>query len=197
MMRVTRPLILASTSPYRRALLERLGLPFTQESPLVDEAALPGETPEALVLRLASAKARAVACRHPEAIVIGSDQMAVLGEQILGKPGSPERACAQLAMLSGQSVRFLTGLAVISQAQEQHLAEVVPFVVQMRQLSTAEITDYVARDNPVDAAGSFKSEGLGIALFERMEGEDPTALIGLPLIRLTQMLAACDVKVLG
>lgn len=196
-MHISRPLILASTSPYRRALLERLGLPFIQESPSVDETALAGECPEALVLRLAKAKAMVVAKRHPEAIVIGSDQMAVLGQQVLGKPGSPEAAIAQLSMLSGQSVRFLTGLAVSCQAQGQHLAEVVSFTVQMRQLSTAEIADYVARDNPVDAAGSFKSEGLGIALFERMEGEDPSALIGLPLIRLRRMLADCGVRVLG
>lgn len=196
-MHINHPLVLASTSVYRRTLLERLGLPFTQESPQIDESALPGESPESLVQRLASAKAEAVAHRHPEALVIGSDQMAVLGDQVLGKPGSPERAKAQLATLSGQSVRFLTGLAVVSLALGQHHVAVVPFTVQMRRLSAAEIADYVARDNPVDAAGSFKSEGLGIALFEHMDGEDPTALIGLPLIRLTRMLSDCGIRVLG
>lgn len=190
------PLILASTSPYRRELLARLGLPFTQEASGVEEAPLPGEAPEALVSRLALAKAAAVAARHPEAIVIGSDQMALVDGEVLGKPGTPALAQAQLRRLSGQRVRFLTALAV--QCPQQGALQVtVPYEVQMRTLSEAEIADYVARDNPVDAAGSFKSEGLGIALFAGMYGDDPSALVGLPLIHLTALLSRCGCRVLG
>lgn len=190
------PLILASTSPYRRELLARLGLPFTQEAPGIEETPLPGEAPEALVSRLALAKAAAVAARHPEAIVIGSDQMALVNGEVLGKPGTPAQAQAQLRRLSGQRVRFLTALAV--QCPQQGALQVtVPYEVQMRTLSEAEIADYVARDNPVDAAGSFKSEGLGIALFAGMHGDDPSALVGLPLIRLTALLSRCGCRVLG
>lgn len=190
------PLILASTSPYRRELLARLGLPFTQEAPGIEETPLPGEAPEALVSRLALAKAAAVAARHPEAIVIGSDQMALVNGEVLGKPGTPAQAQAQLRRLSGQRVRFLTALAVQC-PQQGALQVIVPYEVQMRTLSEAEIADYVARDNPVDAAGSFKSEGLGIALFAGMHGDDPSALVGLPLIRLTALLSRCGCRVLG
>lgn len=191
------PLILASTSPYRAALLRRLDLPFTQVAPGVDESARAAEAPDALVRRLALAKANAVAQQYPDAIVIGSDQMALARGELLGKTGSMEGARHQLRALSAQRVRFLTGLAVVHRAANRILQDTIPFEVRMRALSDAEITDYVQREMPVDAAGSFKSEGLGIALFESMHGEDPSALIGLPLIRLHQFLRECGCRVLG
>lgn len=191
------PLILASTSPYRAALLRRLDLPFTQVAPDVDESPQQGETPDALVRRLALAKAEAVARRHPDAIVIGSDQMAVAGGELLGKAGSVEGARNQLRKLSAQRVRFLTGLAVLHRASGTVLQDMIPFEVRMRTLREAEILDYVEREMPIDAAGSFKSEGLGIALFESMHGEDPSALVGLPLIRLHQFLRDCGCRILG
>lgn len=191
------PLILASTSPYRAALLRRLDLPFTQVAPGVDESARAAEAPDALVRRLALAKANAVAQQYPDAIVIGSDQMALARGELLGKAGSMEGARHQLRALSAQRVQFLTGLAVVHPAANRILQDTIPFEVRMRALSDAEITDYVQREMPVDAAGSFKSEGLGIALFESMHGEDPSALIGLPLIRLHQFLRECGCRVLG
>lgn len=183
-----RPLVLASTSPYRRELLARLGVEFTTARPDVDETPLPGEAPEALVARLARAKAQAVAAAHPEALVIGSDQVAVLDGAILGKPGSHERAREQLLRASGREVRFLTGLALCD--GERCAVEVEPYGVVFRTLSEGQIERYLRREQPYDCAGSFKSEGLGIVLFERLEGEDPNALIGLPLIRLVRMLEA-------
>lgn len=184
------PLVLASTSPYRRELLARLGLPFGTDAPEVDETPLPGEAPEALVRRLSEAKARVVAARHPGAVVIGSDQVAVLDGEVIGKPGSFERARAQLRRASGRTVDFLTGLAVLDTRDGRLRLEVVPFRVVFRPLSGARIEAYLRRDEPYDCAGSFRSERLGVALFERMEGEDPTALMGLPLIRLVRMLEA-------
>ena len=179
-------LILASTSPYRKVLLQRLQLPFQQVPPLFDEAE-PGVMPaETLVLHNTTGKADSVLTRYPDAKVIASDQLAVCGDVVLGKPGTKEQACAQLALLSGKSVTFLTGLALFSQRERR--SEVIPFQVFFRELSKDEIMNYVEQENPVDCAGSFKSEGLGIALFERMQGDDPTALIGLPLIRLSQWL---------
>lgn len=175
-------LILASTSPYRRELLARLRLPFATEAPDFAEAAPGSMEAAALVEHNTLGKARAVAARHPGATVVASDQVAVCAGQMLGKPGSVEQACRQLAMLAGKSAVFLTGLAVIDAGRESF--ECVPYTVVFRKLSDAEIRAYVEREMPLDCAGAFKAEGLGISLFARMEGEDPTALIGLPLIRL-------------
>ena len=178
-----RKLILGSTSAYRRELLERLRLPFSVESPHVDETALPGESPAALACRLALAKAEAVAARFPEAVVIGSDQVADLSGQALGKPGNHARAVQQLQRLSGNVVVFQTAIAVVCRAtgfSEQALA---PVEVTFRTLSDTEIENYLQAEQPYDCAGSAKSEGLGIALLERIDNDDPTALIGLPLIR--------------
>jgi len=181
-----RPLVLASTSPYRRELLQRLQLPFTQERPDFDEASAGSMPPAELVRHNTLGKAHAVLAHHPHSRVIASDQIAVSDHHVLGKPGTPERAIEQLAMLAGKSVEFLTGLALVEAEQERF--EIVPFSVQFRELSREEIEAYVRAENPVDCAGSFKSEGLGIALFESMHGDDPTALIGLPLIRLSAWL---------
>jgi septum formation protein len=189
-------IVLASTSSYRRALLARLGLPFRAIAPVADETPLPGESPEHLVRRLAVDKARSVAPGCPGALVVGSDQLAVLDGERLGKPGTHERAVAQLLRASGHRVEFLTGLCLLDPSAGEAQVDVVPFAVQFRALDRHQIERYLAREEPYDAAGSFKSEGLGIALFERMEGTDPTALVGLPLIRLTSMLAAAGVDVL-
>jgi len=178
-------------------LLDRLGLDFTTCSPETDETRLDGETPKELVLRLSEAKARTGATQGGSVLVIGSDQVAVVGDTVLGKPGTTERACAQLAQLSGQRVTFLTGLCPFNSAQQRAQVDLVPFTVVFRKLSTQQIENYVQREQPLNCAGSFKSEGLGAALFERMEGDDPTALIGLPLIRLVSMLEAEGVAVLG
>ncbi len=181
-------LVLASSSPYRRALLARLGLPFSVMVPAVDESPRRDETPERLVRRLAQAKAQAVAAG--EALVIGSDQVACCHDQVLGKPGDLQRACAQLEQVSGQRVEFLTGLALLNPRSGAVQVDCIRFRVYFRTLSRAQIEGYVAREQPLDCAGSFKSEGLGIALFHRLEGDDPTALVGLPLMRLVEMLAA-------
>lgn len=185
---MTQPLVLASTSPYRRALLERLGLSFTIDSPLVDESSRPGEPPQVLVLRLAEAKANAAAERHPEALIIGSDQVACIDGQVLGKPGNRERAITQLEQASGRMVVFQTGLCLLNAATGRTQTLVEPFHVHFRRLSRRRIEAYLDREEPYDCAGSFKSEGLGIALFARLEGDDPSALIGLPLIRLITLL---------
>jgi septum formation protein len=192
----TREIVLASTSPYRRELLARLGLPFQTVAPNTDEARLPGETPDALVRRLAEAKARSVASESPRALVIGSDQVAVLDGEVLGKPGSHERAVEQLTRASGRRVEFVTGLCLLDAGTGEASVEVVPYAVVFRRLDPRQIDHYLVRERPYNAAGSFKSEGLGIALFDRMEGEDPTALVGLPLMRLTALLAAAGVDVL-
>lgn len=199
---MTRPrLVLASTSPSRRELLARLGLPFETVAPDVDEAQLPGESAERLVLRLAESKARAVAHRFPDALVIGSDQVAGLAgephDAILGKPGTRERAVEQLSHASARTVVFRTGLCLLRTADGTAQTACELFKVHFRHLSAAQIEAYVERERPFGCAGSFKSEGLGITLFERLEGADPNALIGLPLIRLVDMLAAAGVEVLG
>lgn len=181
-------LILASTSPYRRALLERLGLPFTVEAPEVDEAPLPGEPPTERALRLAIAKAETVALHHRDAVVIGSDQVAAAGGVVLDKPGTVERACQQLRHLSGSQARFHTACAVRWHNTGFSVNHLETVTVAVRDLSPAEIENYVAREQPLNCAGSFKSEGLGIALFSRIESEDPTALVGLPLIWLAGAL---------
>lgn len=192
------PLILASTSRYRAELLARLGLPFESAAPDVDETPLPGEPADKLVARLSLAKARAVAARADKgSLVIGSDQVAVLDGTILGKPGTEANAKDQLARLSGRTVRFLTGLCLFNTATGTHQVRVVETPVRFRKLSAAAIADYVQREQPLDCAGSFKSEGLGIALFETIGGTDPNALIGLPLIELCTLLADQGVAILG
>jgi septum formation protein len=181
---------LGSTSRYRRELLARLGLPFTTAAPDVDETPAPGEAPRALALRLALAKARAVAAQHPQAVVIGSDQVADLAGQPLGKPGSHERATAQLQRMRGHTVTFQTAVAVVCQATGFEQVELAPVQVRFRSLSDAEIERYLRAEQPYDCAGSAKSEGLGISLLDAIDSDDPTALIGLPLIRTCRMLRA-------
>ncbi|PTA73427.1 MULTISPECIES: Maf family nucleotide pyrophosphatase [unclassified Stenotrophomonas] len=179
-------LVLASTSRYRRELLQRLGLPFDCARPEVDETPLRGEAPQALAVRLAAAKAAEVAARHPGAWVIGSDQVADLNGQPLGKPGTVEAACAQLAAMSGQTVRFHTAISLTRDGES--LAALDMTEVRFRTLEQAEIARYVAAEQPLDCAGSFKCEGLGISLFEAIDNRDPSALIGLPLIALCGLL---------
>ncbi|MDQ2075670.1 nucleoside triphosphate pyrophosphatase [Marinimicrobium sp. ABcell2] len=183
-----RPLILASSSPYRRQLLERLGLPFSSQSPDVDERPAPGEPAKALVKRLAEAKARALSEAHPGKLIIGSDQVAVLDGQILGKPGNFERARAQLLAASGRSVEFLTGLCLLNTDTGTCHVHCEPFRVHFRDLSPQQVEMYIKKEEPYDCAGSFKAEGLGIRLFQALEGRDPNALIGLPLIALIDLL---------
>lgn len=194
-------LVLASTSRYRKSLLDRLGLPFETIAPEVDETPQPQEPAERLVSRLSKAKALAVAERLTDALVIGSDQLAVIDGEILGKPGSEEKARAQLARLSGREVTFLTGLCLARAGSSPGPAsadfELIETPVRFRTLSRSQIADYVAREQPLDCAGAFKSEGLGIALFERLGGDDPNALIGLPLIALCSMLERAGLPVLG
>ncbi|WP_028239995.1 Maf family protein [Stutzerimonas azotifigens] len=184
-----RPLLLASSSPYRRELLARLGLPFEHASPDIDETRLPDEAPDALVRRLAESKARALAARHA-GLIIGSDQVAVLDGRVLGKPHTFERAREQLKAASGRTVRFLTGVALLDSVSGNVQVDCVPFDVHFRELGDATIERYLRKETPYDCAGSFKAEGLGIALFRRTEGEDVTSLVGLPLIRLVDMLLA-------
>jgi MAF protein len=181
-------LILGSSSPYRKELLLRLGLDFSTSSPEVDETAQLEEKPQQLVVRLAELKARTVGITHPGALIIGSDQVATLEGKILGKPGNYETAFEQLSFTAGKSVEFLTGLCLYNSANGKIQTHCEPFRVKFRPLSNEEIRSYLLREQPYNCAGSFKSEGLGIALFEAMEGEDPNALIGLPLIRLISML---------
>lgn len=189
-------LVLASTSPYRRALLGRLGLTFTTASPEVDETGASDEPAEALVTRLAEAKARAVAPTHPEALIIGSDQVAVIDGRVLGKPGNREAAIAQLERASGKMATFYTGLCLFNAATGRARTVNEPFRVHFRNLTPDQIAGYVDLEKPYDCAGSFKSEGLGIALFARLDGDDPNALIGLPLIRLVELLQAEGLDVL-
>lgn len=181
-------LILASTSAYRHALLQRLQLPFEALSPQVDESPRPGESCRALAERLALAKAHAVARSHPQAIVIGSDQVADLQGRPLGKPGTRARAAEQLSAMSGQKVVFHTALAVVRPATGFERVVCVPVTVHMRSLSAREIEAYLDKENALDCAGSAKSEGLGIALMQALSGDDPTALVGLPLIQTAQLL---------
>lgn len=181
-------LVLASTSPYRRELLSRLGLPFSVASPDTDESPLPGEAAETLALRLAEAKARAVAPAYPQALIIGSDQVAIANGKIYGKPGTHERAVAQLQELSGQSVNFYTALCLYDSRNDSRQICGVPTQVKFRSLSTSEIENYLAREPAYNCAGSAKSEGLGIALLDSLSGDDPNALVGLPLIALCAML---------
>lgn len=192
----SRPLVLGSTSRYRRELLARLQLPFEVAAPDVDETSLPNETPLALAQRLALAKAQAVAARFPQAVVIGSDQVADLNGLALGKPGSHARAVQQLQSMRGQTVVFHTALAVVCQANGFVQQDVAAVRVVFRDLSDAEIDNYLRIEQPYDCAGSAKSEGLGIALLDRIDSDDPTALIGLPLIRTARMIRAAGVRLL-
>ncbi len=188
-----RPVVLGSTSRYRRELLSRLNLPFEVASPDVDETPAPGEAPRDLALRLAVAKARAVAAQHPEAVVIGSDQVADLAGQPLGKPGTHERAVQQLRQMRGQTVIFQTAVATVCQASGFEQVDIAPVEVRFRDLSDEEIERYLRAEQPYDCAGSAKSEGLGIALLDAIHSDDPTALVGLPLIRTCRMLRAAGV----
>lgn len=192
---MSQTLILASTSPYRRELLHRLGLPFEVASPQTDESRWPGESPEAMALRLSEAKARAVAVAHPDALIIGSDQVATVDGLIYGKPGSHERAVDQLRVLSGKTVNFYTGLCLYN--ARTGVVEVcgVPTLVTFRNLTDEEIERYLRREPAYDCAGSARSEGLGIALLSRIAGDDPNALVGLPLIALCALLRRQGVAV--
>ncbi len=192
-----RALILASTSRYRRELLQRLPLPFQVQAPAVDETPLPGEAPAALACRLALAKAQAVAALHPQAVVIGSDQVADLDGQPLGKPGSHERARAQLQRMSGRQLVFQTAVAVACTDTGFAQTRLVPVTVRMRELADAEIDRYLQLEQPYDCAGSAKSEGLGIALLQAVHSTDPTALVGLPLIATCELLRAAGLDPLG
>jgi len=194
------PILLASSSPYRKQLLEKLQLPFACASPDIDESILKDEKPEDYVLRLAVEKAKALASDYPDHLIIGSDQCAVLkqGEQniVLGKPHTVENAVKQLSNASGQPVTFLTGLCVYNSKTEQYSSLVEPFIVHFRELTQAQIERYIDQEEPLDCAGSFKSEGLGIRLFKALEGRDPNSLIGLPLIALVDLLEQQGIQVL-
>ena len=190
-------LVLGSTSRYRRELLQRLRLPFEAVSPEVDETPLPGEAPSALALRLALAKAQAVAALRPQAVVIGSDQVADLDGQPIGKPGTHERAVAQLRRLSGRQAVFQTAVAVVRADTGFARALLAPVTVRFRTLGEAEIEHYLRLEQPYDCAGSAKSETLGIALLEAIDSDDPTALVGLPLIRTCALLRAAGLDPLA
>ncbi|MEY4438754.1 MAG: septum formation inhibitor Maf [Pseudomonadota bacterium] len=194
---ISRPLILGSTSKYRRELLQRLRVPFEVVSPDVNETPHPYEAPRDLAMRLALAKAQAVAAQHPNAVVIGSDQVADLNGEPLGKPGTHERAVRQLQKMRGQTVVFQTAVSVVCQASGFAQTELAQIMVRFRDLSDAEIEAYLRAEEPYDCAGSAKSEGLGIALLDAIDNDDPTALIGLPMIRTTRLLRAAGVDLLG
>ncbi|SCX59330.1 MAF protein [Pseudomonas sp. NFACC32-1] len=189
------PLLLASSSVYRRELLARLGLLFVCQSPDIDESQRPGEAARTLVERLAREKALALADSHPGHLIIGSDQVAVLGERILGKPHTFERAREQLLAASGTKVTFLTGLALLNSQTGACQVDCVAFSVNMRALDPERVERYLRAEQPYDCAGSFKAEGLGVSLFQSTEGPDATSLIGLPLIRLVDMLLAEGVEI--
>jgi septum formation protein len=188
-------LVLASTSPFRRELLQRLNVPFDTVSPEVDETPQAGESPEALVMRLSEAKARAGATQYRDALIIGSDQVAVCENDILGKPGSHENAQKQLARLAGHRVSFLTGLCLFDSRTQHSRVDLIPYHVTFRPLTAEQIERYLKAEQPYNCAGSFRSEGLGISLFESMDGEDPSALVGLPLIRLVSWLNEAGIAI--
>ena len=181
-------IILGSSSVYRRAVLEKLRLTFETAAPDIDETRLPDESALDMVKRLSLAKAKAIVPIYPEALIIGSDQCAVLGENILGKPGSHANAVAQLSASSGKTVHFLTGLCLYDARSGDYQLDCIPNEVVFRDLTIEEIKAYVQQEQPFDCAGSFKSEGYGVTLFKYMRGDDPNALTGLPLIRLAEML---------
>lgn len=190
-----RRLLLASSSPYRRELLSRLRLPFDCRAPEIDETPHPDESPEQLVRRLSREKALALAETHPDHLIIGSDQAAVLGDRIIGKPHTLERAREQLLSCSGKRLDFLTGLTLLDTRNGAEQVDCLRFSVHFRDLSEAQIERYLIAEQPFDCAGSFKAEGLGISLFRATEGEDATSLIGLPLIRLVDMLNSAGIEV--
>lgn len=181
-------LVLGSSSRYRKQLLDKLGLPFTQDSPDIDETPQADESAAALVERLAVDKAKALADKHPNSLIIGSDQVATFSGRIIGKPHTKDNAKSQLMQFSGQSVTFLTGLCLYNSQTGEHQSSVEPFNVHFKALTERQIERYIELEQPLDCAGSFKSEGLGITLFSQLEGRDPNSLIGLPLIALTEML---------
>ncbi len=181
-------LILASTSPFRKAILDKLGIDFDTASPEIDEAACDNETPQQLVERLSIEKAKAIADKVDDALVIGSDQVSVIKNEIMGKPHTHENAVKQLKKASGKTVIFYTGLCLYNSATKQYQSEVVPFSVVFRELDEQLIESYLQKEQPYNCAGSFKSEALGIVLFDKLEGDDPNTLMGLPLIRLVRML---------
>ena len=181
-------LILASTSPFRKSILDKLGVDFDITSPAVDETAQPNETPQHLVERLSIAKAKAIADKSENVLVIGSDQVSVIDSEIIGKPHTHENAMQQLKNASGKTVTFYTGLCLYNSSTQQYQSEVVPFDVVFRELSQQQIENYLNKEQPYNCAGSFKSEALGIVLFEKLVGDDPNTLMGLPLIRLVRML---------
>ena len=187
------PLILASTSPFRAELLTRLQLPFETFAPDINETPLVGESPESMVLRLTKGKAEVAKAQFPNHLIIASDQCATCDDKIIGKPGTHARAVEQLSRFSNRSVVFLTGLCLLNTATNHMQIDCVPFKVTFRELTEQQIENYLHLEKPYQCAGSFKSEGLGISLFAKMSGEDPNALIGLPLIRLTSFLANEDV----
>ena len=188
--RNARALVLASSSPYRKALLERLGLPFTVAAPAIDESARPGEAPGDTAVRLAEAKARGVAAAHPDALIVGSDQVADFQGTAIGKPRDASDALEQLRAMQGRTIVFHTGLALLDARSGRCRRALVDVASTFRQLGDAALEAYLERDQPYDCAGSVKVETLGIALFTRVASDDPTALVGLPLIRLTDMLIA-------
>lgn len=181
-------IVLGSTSPFRKALLERLCIDFTCDAPDIDETPLDNETVEQMVVRLAIAKARAIAGSHSNALIIGSDQSAILQGEKLSKPGNFENAFRQLSRASGQKITFQTGLCLLNTKSGNIQSACIPYTVVFKELTAAMIENYLHKEEPYNCAGSFKSEGLGIALFERFEGDDPNALIGLPLIQLVNFL---------
>ncbi|MDH5601761.1 MAG: Maf-like protein [Gammaproteobacteria bacterium] len=181
-------LILASTSPFRKAILDKLGIDFDTASPETDETALKNETPQQLVERLSIAKAKAIADKVSDSLVIGSDQVSVIDGEIIGKPHTHENAVKQLQNASGKIITFYTGLCLYNSSTKQYQSEVVPFNVVFRELTDQQIENYLQKETPYNCAGSFKSEALGIVLFEKLEGDDPNTLMGLPLIRLVNML---------
>lgn len=191
---MSKKLILGSTSPFRKELLERLRLEFITDSPDIDETPLENETPQDYVKRLSLEKAKVVATRHSDALIIGSDQCSILNGVIRGKPGNHDNAVKQLTESSGQRVSFLTGLCLFDSNNNSYELDLIPFHVDFRQLNSDEIEAYLHAEQPYSCAGSFKSEGLGVTLFDRLQGNDPTALIGLPLIRLSQMLRDKGIK---
>jgi MAF protein len=190
-------LVLGSTSPFRKEILAKLNIPFTCAKPNVDETALENETPVALVQRLAIEKAKAVANEYPDALIIGSDQVAMCDGEILGKPHTFENGVKQLQKFSNKTVAFYTGLCVYDSGLDFTTALIEPFLVHFNELSLSDIENYLHAEKPYNCAGSFKSEGLGICLFKKLEGDDPNSLIGLPLIKLVELLKQHGVDVLA
>ncbi len=189
-------LVLASSSPFRKALLEKLHLKFETSSPDIDETPIAGESIEKMVMRLSESKAKALTTQYPDALIIGSDQSAALNGKVLHKPGNYEVAFEQLKAASGQTITFYTGLCLYNSNSDQSETICEPFIVKFRTLSDSEIKNYLKREEPYNCAGSFKSEALGISLFESMRGDDPNTLIGLPLIQLCRMLKANGLAVI-